>query len=124
MSHLRYAAAAVVLAIAAGCGSTVQQHTTTITAKQAARQERQTQNWQVGQPVPQAPSGPTVIECGRGLVTNGSCVFAERVAAQLPHTGLVTILNPDGTTNPMTCTAAPSGWRCQSRRSPVWVQKR
>jgi hypothetical protein len=113
--------AAVVL-ILAGCGGSSARppHTTTISAAQAAAQEKAAANWQPGQPVPPAPSGPYVVECGGGLSTNGSCVFAEKVKRE--YAPSITILVGS---NPVACSAETAGaWRCRSKLSAVWVQQR
>ncbi len=57
-------------------------HTVTLSAKQQRAQERAAQNSKVGQPpLPAPPPNTTyLIKCGAGVTTNGSCVFAARVA--------------------------------------------
>jgi hypothetical protein len=75
---------------------------------------------------------PTVIDCGGGVLTNGSCLFAKRVASAYQDASFGAqqnaAVNGDEvdvtvTGNPVVCLLArPGVRRCKSSISQVWVQ--
>lgn len=97
------------------------QNATTISAAQAAAQDAAAAN-----PNASVPTGPFVIECGRGVSTNGACSFAERVAAAFPKPPgsppVVLAIVFSDETNTLDCYPHAGGWWCKSRISQVWVQ--
>jgi hypothetical protein len=107
----------------AACGS-AGPPTTTIKLAQARKQEANCSTLTSACPAP--PKHATVvINCGGGLTTNGSCVFANNVERAYRAARRVYGSVPSGvtvTSNPVACTGSPGDWRCQSRRSEVWVQ--
>jgi hypothetical protein len=72
-----------------------------------------------------ASGGVVVTECGGGLSTTSGCVFADNVKRAYDAARTQYGVAPKRmtvTTNPVTCSTAASGWRCQSQRNrAVWV---
>lgn len=144
------AAIAAVSLVIAACGGashrtttateTSTQRTVTISAAEAAAQVKCVTE-EGANPKPTSPrcsriladqNLPTAIECGGGVSTNGSCLFAKRVynAYQAAGFGAQQDAAVSGaevdvtvTGNPVVCLLARPGVRhCKSRISQVWVQ--
>ena len=116
--------------VVAGCGASTATHTITATAKQVDQQTQTLQRCGMSESAAcqaawAAAERVQAIDCGAGLSTDSSCVFAQHVRAGYQAAEKTYGRAPTGmtvATNPVACRAMSGGWRCQSRRNrAVWV---